>query len=295
MKHNFPPVFKIIGLILAIPGFVLGYLFTFFNYLIPFLNYGPLESGKSIFGSTGRNNLTDEIAISFFVTGMIFIGFSRLKNENELTNKLRLNALYWSVLINILIILIDVIGEFVGELFRIPALTHHAGFLSYDAFVVLPIFIARFYYLVHKSKKEKQSEQIYMLPFKPYNLIWKVGSLFFIISMVASLTFPVIDTLLKQFPDCIIILFPACLLIWIWSKEKNETDLVKDIRTKAMQIAMYVNYTVFLITTWLIYGFDYLVVQVVSILSLPIIFLIVFYLKLYILRVKPTIVATTNL
>ncbi len=280
---------------LAVPGFVLGYLFTWHDYVIPFLSYGPLESGKSLFGSTGRNNLTDEIAMSFFVTGMIFIGFSRLKNENEFTNKLRLNALYWSVLINILIILIDVIAEYVGEELNIPILMKHFGFLTYNVFILLAIFIARFYYLLYKSKKNKQSEQIYMLPFKPYSLIWRVGSLFFIISIIASLTLPSIDTLLKKLPDSIVILFPACLLIWIWSKEKNETDLVKDVRTKAMQIAMYVNYSLLLMATWLIYGFDYLVVQVVSILSLPIIFLIVFYFKLYMLRVKANVVATTNL
>jgi len=99
-NHLFPPVFKIIGLVLLLPGLAFAYLFIFQDYAFPFLNYGPPSPKHNEFNRTGHNNLTDEITITLIITGLIFIGFSKLKNESALTNKLRLRALYSAVLVN---------------------------------------------------------------------------------------------------------------------------------------------------------------------------------------------------
>jgi uncharacterized membrane protein len=82
----------------------------------------------------------------------MFIGFSKLKSEDEFTIKLRLEALLWAVYINFAIFLLSVIFIYGMVFIQIPL-------FSSLAFLVL--FIVRFNYVLYQSKKlgsyEKQS------------------------------------------------------------------------------------------------------------------------------------------
>lgn len=70
---------------------------------------------------------------------------------------------------------------------------------------------------------------------------------------------------------------PAALLLLIGSKERNETVDITNIRLNAMQEAVHINYILFLLATWTVYGVGYLLVLLVSLICIPFIFAFIFY------------------
>jgi uncharacterized sodium:solute symporter family permease YidK len=113
-----------------------------------------------------------------------------------------------------------------------------------------------------------------------YAVIARIFVILFISGFFLSINFKEIDSLFKSIPESFISLFPLSLLIWLWSKKQNEDDFVRSVRLKAMQIAVYICYGLFMVLTWLVYGFDYLGVLYLGFLALLIIFFIVFYSQL---------------
>lgn len=298
MKSNllFPPVFRIIGLVLALPGLMLGYLFEYTNYVIRFLRYGNDLMSK------GSDTFADELAITLVVTGLVFIGFSKLKNESEIISKLRLNALFWSVLANCILVIAFFVFQFLGNLLNSSFIKQNteSGYwlIAYNFFIPLLIFVFRFYYSLYKLKRYKKIKQVHFISHKPYKLIGEIVSIPFITLLIASIIFPMmsINSIFGiEINDFIYFGFPPFLLLWIWSKERKDIEYVKNTRLKAMQIAVYINYSLFLIATWVVYGFDYLAVISICLISIQIIFLIVFYFQLYRLRKRETEIAITNL
>jgi len=275
MKSNllFPPVFKIIGFTLAVAGLVLGYIFVYSDLVISFLDYG-------------HGNLTDELGTTLEITGLIFIGFSRLKNESDLTGRLRLNALYWAVLADCLLVSLFWIIQYIGYTFKALVIMQHnfsTAVVEYNLFIPLFLFTGRFWYLRYRSKKGKQNKVLNLLPHTPYNQIGKITSISFIILGVA-ITIPLFK-ISNDYSDAFILFLP-CLLLWLWSQEKNEIGAIKKVRLKAMQIAVYINYSLVLIATWVYYGIEYWVILNIFLVSLQVIFIIVFYYQLFRLRKK---------
>jgi hypothetical protein len=97
-----------------------------------------------------NDNIRFELIVTFFVLGCLFIGFSRLKSEDEFTAKLRLESLLWAVYINFTIFLFSVIFIYGMIFIQIP-------FYSLLAFLV--IFISRFYYVLYKAKISANHEK----------------------------------------------------------------------------------------------------------------------------------------
>ncbi|MBD3581220.1 hypothetical protein [Flavobacterium selenitireducens] len=69
-----------------------------------------------------------------------------------------------------------------------------------------------------------------------------------------------------------------------FSKQKNEDELIAQIRYESLVWATYFNFTVMLVATWLIYGLFYFEVMVANIFSLLLFFIIRFHIKLYQLK-----------
>src|ERR1700743_2676218 len=92
----FPAAFKILGIILLIPGSILAYSYFFQSY------EWHTAGNRSLIGFTSpiSDGFVDESATTFLIIGLLFIGFSRLKDERGTTQKLRLKALYWAVIVN---------------------------------------------------------------------------------------------------------------------------------------------------------------------------------------------------
>ncbi len=68
-------------------------------------------------------------------------------------------------------------------------------------------------------------------------------------------------------------------LIFAFSREKVEDELISEIRKKALIIAVYLNYIILILTTVLIYDMLYLYVMEVNLLSTLLFFVIVYHYK----------------
>lgn len=145
------PKAKWMGLALFLPAFVLGFAFVIFNYELPFLNVDLkdwmfLMKEEGLFQST-NNNLTDEIALSFTVIGLLLITFSREKTEDEFIQKIRLESLQWAVLVSYLLLIVSTWFIY-GTPFFIAMIA--------NLLTVLIIFNLRFHWLLMKASSKKE-------------------------------------------------------------------------------------------------------------------------------------------
>jgi len=89
-------------------------------------------------------NLTDELALTGIIVGLLFIAFAREKTEDEYIAQTRLESLKWAVLINYILLLVA------------TWLVHGFAYIDvmmYNMLTVLIIFIIRFNYVLNSSKK----------------------------------------------------------------------------------------------------------------------------------------------
>ena len=138
-----PNKFKRIGIVLLIPSLILGALFRFRDFAFDFLT---LPFGKTI--STGslnldeQINLTDELALTGIIIGLLFIAFAREKQEDEYIGSIRLESLQWAVLTNYILLIIA------------TWLVHGFAYIDvmmYNMLTVLIIFIIRFHLVLRRS------------------------------------------------------------------------------------------------------------------------------------------------
>jgi hypothetical protein len=261
-----PRYFKIIGFITAATGIIIGALFEFDDRYLPFLDYNSGYRSPPLVGLGGGNNFTDEVATTLAILGLMLIGFSKFKLENQQTAILRLKALYWAVLVNvglIAILMLNVIN-----------FSHSTGFAVDDNLIsLLLIFIGRLYYLRLKRKKQTS---VFYLSYLPFNLVGKITAIIFIIGLSIIIGFD-----LKIGPEYLLYFILPCMLLWIWSKEKNEDADVELIRLKTMRLSVLINCVIFVVLTWTIYGVAYLTVQFVALISVQLVFVIIFYALIY--------------
>lgn len=278
-KYLFPRAFRIVGLIMAIPGFVLGYLTVFKEYEIPGFTL-RLHATNSLF-VTAIENYTNELALALVIIGLVFIAFSKIKQEDELTAKLRLNALYWAILINYIICFSAILVLITGQHYDLEKklkwfITVFGGIniLVYNLFMPLVIFIARFYYLLYKDYQTYEVRPLRFLPHRPYSWLGKLASVACFAQFLISHD---IDSVGLTF-------LPLALLPWVYSREQHEDELISTIRLDAMQIAVYVNYAILMIANCTVYSLDFWLVLSLNMATIPIIFLLVFYIRLWRLK-----------
>jgi len=258
-----PHYFKIIGFISAATGVILGALFEFDDRYLPFLDYNGGHQSHPLIGSSGGNNFTDEVATTLAMLGLMFIGFSKFKLENQHTEPLRLKALYWAVLVNA-----GLIAVLMLNLIRFSRRANFA--IDNNLILLLLIFIGRLYYLRFKRKEQTS---LFYLPYLPFNLVGKIASIIFMIGLLI-----VMGLDLKIGPEYLPFFILPCILLWIWSKGKTEDERIEAIRLKAMQQSVLINSGAFVMSTWTIYGFNYLAVQFAALISIQLLFIILFYI-----------------
>ncbi|MES2108924.1 MAG: hypothetical protein V4577_09270 [Bacteroidota bacterium] len=279
--YLFPRWAKYPGAVLAIPGFILGYLVVYKNYSIPGFEL-RLRSKSTLFLSA-IENFTNELALTLVVVGLMLIAFSRTKKEDELTAKIRLNSLYWAILVNYILFAGMVAVAFIGNITKshflnkvIEIITDNLQYLAYNFFVPLLIFIGRFYYLLYRNKNEFDVKPVHYLPYKPYRFLGKWASITIIAIAAAAWIFGWDESVLD-----LLWLLPVSLLLCIYTSEKNEDEYLNAIRLDAMQVAVYVNYSILLLSNWFVYGPDFLVIQLVNLVTIPLIFIAWFYYRVY--------------
>jgi len=148
-RFLFPRKFIWIGWIAVIVSILL-----FFLNELPFFNLKTFAMiNNEVFRDTEyfkliQDNLQFEIASVLLIVGLIFIAFTKVKNEDEFTSKLRLESLLWATYINY------------GLLILAIMFVYGLGFLNvmaYNFFTILIVFIIRFRFVLWKSFKSEKS------------------------------------------------------------------------------------------------------------------------------------------
>lgn len=141
MKNRFliPAKFRYIGWVTFLLFFGLGIFSQAAGYEIPgFQVYFTDKPGSANY------NLTDELAFTGSIIGLLMISFAKHINEDELISKIRLESWQWAVIINYAILLIlDLTNYGLGFVF----------IMTYNVFTLLIVYIMRFNYSLYSLKK----------------------------------------------------------------------------------------------------------------------------------------------
>ena len=153
MKRNylFPPVFKKVGWILFVPFVVLAFLQETIDLSVPvFALYVDEFWEKSKFFCLFNTNIVDEIAYIGLIVSLLFIAFSKEKDEDEYISQIRANSLVWALLINYAILILEIIF-----IYGIPFLY----VLNINLFSILILYIIKFNIAIHSFRKSIQNEE----------------------------------------------------------------------------------------------------------------------------------------
>ena len=133
----FPSRFKPYGWSLFIPSLVLGFTNLYFDFTFGFLNVSKFEGVLN----SDTQNLTDEISVVGLIIGLMIIGFSKLKTEDEYVQKIRLDSLLWATYLNCAFLILSTLFIYSYLYFDV---------LIYNLFT-LPLFcVIRFHYYLSK-------------------------------------------------------------------------------------------------------------------------------------------------
>ena len=148
----FPHRFRLVGWLIFVPSALLGLACWYGSYTINWLdlNHAFGVTGIKVATQTageqslrwGSNNLTDELACIGVIVGLLFIGFSREKIEDEMSGQLRLEALQWSVYANYLVLIVAMLTVYDSAFFEV---------LIYNMFTLLLVFIVRYRWLIWRN------------------------------------------------------------------------------------------------------------------------------------------------
>ncbi len=276
-KFLFPTWARLLGYLMAIPGFILGYLTIFSKYEIPGFVL-KLRERDTLF-EPALENFTNELAIFLVILGLILVAFSKNKREDELSAKIRLNALYWSVAIYYVIYLLALGYSIVfGE---IPFVGDHATELN--IFTPLLIFVIRYNYLKYMNQDSYLLGPPRFLANKPYRIIGIVVSVMgFIFFSFILITDPLSDQWSSALMKGLYFIFIVGLLLWAFSQHQLEDEMTMQQRLESLQLAVYFNYLVLLIATLVFYSLLYLYILSIAQFSL----LIFFVIRMEYVRIK---------
>ena len=135
-----PRPFRIIGLAFIFPLIILGYYVVFKDFEFAFLNLYEYKRKAPFRGDI--ENFTNELTYLGVILCLFFIGFSKLRIEDEYLQKLRLDACLWAFFIHAGLLILSTF-VFYSDDFLIVMIIN----------LIMPfvIYILRFYYLVYKN------------------------------------------------------------------------------------------------------------------------------------------------
>jgi hypothetical protein len=129
----FPHSFKKWGWVILAPSFVLGILFLFAG--------AAISTAAESFNLSPMGDFIDEIALIGTLVGLMFIGFAKLKEEDEYVQKIRLESLLWATYLNIGLIILSTIFVYSDGFFEV---------MTYNLFALPLFFVIRFHYYLSK-------------------------------------------------------------------------------------------------------------------------------------------------
>jgi hypothetical protein len=152
----FPNQFKNFGWLLFIPSVIATLIISALNISTDeYLNISVFSIYQDSIGEIPgffkfiKNSIVDEILTIGIIAGGILVGFSKLKEEDEMISKIRYESLVWATYLNYAIILF-----FTLFIFGLPYL----NVLFYNMFTLLLFFIIRFHYMIYKLNTSNHDE-----------------------------------------------------------------------------------------------------------------------------------------
>ena len=152
----FPNQFKNLGWLLFGPSVLGTLIIIVFNISTDdYLNINVFSIYQDSIGEIPgffkiiKNSVVDEILTIGIIVGGILVGFSKLKEEDEMISKIRYESLVWATYLNYAIILF-----FTLFIFGLPYL----NVLFYNMFTLLLFFIIRFHYMIYKLNASNHDE-----------------------------------------------------------------------------------------------------------------------------------------
>lgn len=156
-KFLFPKKYKKLGWFLCIPSVAITVLLSVLevstdSYLnVPvFAIYQDTIGTSSDFFAIIKNSILDEILTLGMAVGGILIGFSKIKDEDEMISKIRYESLVWATYLNYGLILF-----FTIFIYGLPYL----NVLFYNMFTLLLFFIIRFHYKIYQLNKTSSDDE----------------------------------------------------------------------------------------------------------------------------------------
>lgn len=152
----FPNQFKWLGWLLFIPALAIAFYLTLTGQSIDEMLTAKVFAvatdeflGNRQFFTVIENSISDELLLAAIVIGGLLVGFSRLKNEDELIAKIRYESLVWAVYVNFGVMLFATIFIY-GMYF------YHV--MLANMFTVLLFFIIRFHVMLYKLNQSANEE-----------------------------------------------------------------------------------------------------------------------------------------
>jgi hypothetical protein len=255
-RFLFPYYFSWLGWLLGIPGLVLGCFNVFGHFVFAFLEVGHYANKLDY----NFWNYTDEVALALTITGLLFIAFSKKKREDELIARIRMDALYWSVLINGLIYIL--LSPFDME-----------DKFTYNLATPLIIFIFRFNYLLYFKKDTFIIPHLWFLPYRP----WRMMAIIAILASLAAFSYgAACQKEYENLNTATYIMLYIGLFMWTFSKNRVEDELTTQYRMNSMFLAVMLNYLLLLVANFVYYGIDFLAIMIYNMITIPVFFIIIF-------------------
>lgn len=152
MKSNylFPVIFRKIGWWLFVPSLLLGVYYLFGNDT--FIDVGGSKalalfdglSEMSFLTIATNYSWTDELIIICLTVSMLFIAFSREKDEDECIANIRMQSLVWAIMVNSSLLIVATM-----LVFGLPYLT----FMSIYMFSFLLLFIVKYQWTIYQFRR----------------------------------------------------------------------------------------------------------------------------------------------
>ncbi len=136
----FPFPLKFLGLFLTVAGTILAVFYLLFDFRLTLPVFAVFSSFlETKMFVTFRTNFADELILLLLITGFGFLVFSKERQENEILEKVRLNAIFKALYANTVFLLFSVLfiygGGFMGVLIF--------NLISVQVFYVVFFYVAK--------------------------------------------------------------------------------------------------------------------------------------------------------
>lgn len=143
-----PNNYKVIGWVTFLLFAALGLFCMYLDFKIPGFQF--FYAKESSFLDFRDYNLTNELALTGIVVGLLMVAFAKEKTEDEYISQLRLRSWQWSILISYIILIILNFSVYGTDFWMA---------LVYNLWTTLIVFIIKFNFSLYKLRGEGTGDE----------------------------------------------------------------------------------------------------------------------------------------